>query len=740
VNSSSRSISRVTTLIAGVIAVSLAVLIPAGYFAISYQYLIGSLDAQAEINARTVTVRVAANPEMWRFEEHRLMELMEQRPWEGVQEKRRILGQRDEVIVESLNPLRPPTVSRRQDIYDAGVPIAKVEVSRSLFPLLVKTGVVAVVAVLTGALVFVVLRILPLRAVRQAYQSLSESEVKYRSLYESMKEGMALFRINRDEHENLASFTVADINPACEVILGMGRDAALGRDGADILDGALVRHLPDIVKAISVGVSLTFEIQFTSVNRFFNVSVFSPEKELFATLFDDITERKWSEGQIQKLAYSDNLTGLPNRTLFFDRLNQALVQAGRNSAQIAVLFLDLDGFKVVNDTLGHASGDDLLLQVSQRLQRCVRSSDTLARLGGDEFVVLASYAGKELNIAHLAQNLLDKVSPAYFIAGRDIYTSVSIGVAIFPEDGRDAETLLRCADMAMYSAKEGGRNCYHFFSQGMNRKAHERMELETNLRLALERDEFFLEYQPIVAAGDGSIVAAEALIRWQHPDWGRTMPGDFIAIGEDSGLIVPLGEWVLRTACRKLKEWQQQGLAPLRLAVNVSGRQFAQRDFVDTVQKILSETGVDARFLELELTETSLMESADATVKTLLRLRELGLSIVIDDFGTGYSSLGYLKNFPIERLKIDRSFIADVCSNPSDRAIVEAIIAMAGKLGLRVVAEGVETAEQADCVHNCGCHEIQGYFFYRPLSEEQFLATVRFVPPSLVVTESLPLF
>lgn len=733
-----QSITRITTLIAGMLALALTVLAPAAYFAVSYQYLVGTLDAQAEISARNVSGLVIANPEMWRFEEVRLMELLERRPRDGVPETRRILTPRKDLIAESANPLRKPLVSRNHIIYDAGTPVAKLEISRSLFPLICRTTLVALIALIAGALVYVMLRVFPLRAVSQAYRALNESEQKYRSLYKSMKEGVALCRFRYDDSGVPVSFVIADVNQSCEMIFGLEHDAVIGMDGSEVFDGAIMEHLSDII--LSNGGSLNFELRLSPPDRFFSVSIFYPDEGYFAALFDDITQRKMSEGQIQKLAYSDSLTGLPNRTLFFDRLNQTLARADRNAAQIAVLFLDLDGFKVVNDTLGHASGDDLLLQVSQRLRNCIRSSDTLARLGGDEFVVLASYSGKELNIAHVAQNLLDKVAPAYFIDGREIYTSVSIGIALFPEDGRDAETLLRCADMAMYSAKEGGRNCYHFFSEGMNRKAHERMELETNLRLALERDEFFLEYQPILAAGDGSIVAAEALIRWQHPDWGRTMPGDFIAISEDSGLIVPMGEWVLRTACRKLKEWQQQGLAPLRLAVNVSGRQFAQRDFVDTVKKILSETGVDARFLELELTETSLMESADATVKTLLRLRELGLSIVIDDFGTGYSSLGYLKNFPIERLKIDRSFIADVCSNPRDRAIVEAIIAMADKLGLRVVAEGVETAEQADCVRCCGCHEIQGYFYHRPLSEEQFLTTVRYVPPPPVLTESLSVF
>lgn len=712
--------SLVTTLIAAVIAIGLTILIPAGYFAISYQYLVGTLDSEAEVTSQIMTDLVAANPQMWQFEEVRMMEILERRPHEGVHEIRRTLNRQGKVVAESLSSLQHPVLSRSHGIYDSGRAVGRIDICRSLFPLMIRTILVGMVSLLTGALVFFVLRIIPLRAIRKAHCFLRESEEKYRSLYDSMKEGVALYRITYDGEGEPVSFIVMDVNPAYERLLGMKRSAARGKTGAEILDGTLLAHLPELIACADTGISQTFELELPVTGRAFNVSIFSPQRGLFASLLEDITERKKSEAQIQKLAYRDSLTGLPNRTLFFDRFQQALARAERDSTKVAVFFLDLDGFKVFNDTLGHPFGDQLLLQVSQRLQRSLRSSDTLARLGGDEFVFLASYAGEELNVAHHARNLQALLSPSFLIGAREIYTSGSIGIAIFPDDGHDVETLLRCADMAMYAAKSEGRGCYNFFSQKMNHIANMRMELETDLRFGLEREEFFLEYQPIINAQDGSLIAVEALLRWQHPRLGKVLPGSFIEIAEISGVILPLGEWVLRTACSKLKQWQEAGLVPFRLEVNVSCRQFQQRDFVDVVQTIIAETGVDASFLELELTETSLMEHGENTARILALLKELNLGIVIDDFGTGYSSLGYLKSFPIERIKIDRSFVTDVCKDPSDRAIVEAIIAMAGKLGIGVVAEGVETIEQSDFILSLGCKEIQGFLYYRPLSEEQF--------------------
>lgn len=720
-----RSVHRVTTVIAGLIAVLLTVTAPAGYFVVSYQYMLGSLDAQAELNARSVTALVMANPTMWQFEQVRLAELLERRSEGGVPENRRILDRREMIVAEHADALPPPIVKRHHDIFDAGVPVATIEISRSLNPLLVETAVVALAALLFGALVFVVLRTIPLRAVRQANNSLKESERRFRSIYDSMNEGLALFSTVTDPGGRVVSFRVVDVNPACEAIFGRKRKDIVGREGGELLNGVMLDYLPEIVRVVTTGEPFMFELDQPEIRRCFAVSLFSPQAGLFASLLEDVTERKKSEAQIQRLAYFDSLSGLPNRALLMDRLDQAVARATRESGRLAVLFIDLDHFKGINDTQGHGSGDLLLKEVAARLGRCVRNTDTLARLGGDEFVILLSSIGAELNVAHVAQHLLESIAPPFEINGRDVYTSASIGIALYPEDGRSAETLLSSADMAMYAAKECGRNTFNFFSQEMNRKARQRMELETELRHALAREDFLLEFQPIMAAGGEAIVAVEALVRWHHQSLGRVMPDQFILAAEECGLIVPLGEWVLRRACQKMREWRDAGLPSLRVAVNVSPRQFTQRSFVDVVSGILDETGADPRCLELELTETTLMVNADATVTTLFRLKELDLSIVVDDFGAGYSSLGYLKNFPIDRLKIDRSFVRDVCINPNDRAIVEAILAVASRLDLDVIAEGVETAEQLAFLQSQGCAEFQGYYFHRPLPEEQLLVLLR---------------
>lgn len=720
-----KSLFRITTLLAGAATIIVSVLIPAGYFLVSYKSLTGKLEIQAEINSRVINRMVTANPTMWRFEEIRLMELMERRCQPGIPEARRIMDPRGKIIAESADHLRPPLVSRSQLVYDAGHVVARIEIFRSLAPLVQETALVAVGAMLVGGLCFMVLRTLPLRAVQQSDHSLAESEAKYRSLYESMREGMALHRIICGKDGNPVSFEVVDINPSCESILGMGKSTIVGRDGREFFNGALMGHFDEIVRGADTGKSLMFEVPMPGGSLIFDVSVFYPDMGYFATLFEDVTERKKSEEQIQRLAYFDTLTGLPNRALFSDRLSQALAGAVRDNSKVAVLFIDLDGFKVINDNLGHAQGDVLLTKIARRLRESVRRSDTLARLGGDEFTVLISYTGEERNAAHLAEHLLETISPPCEIGGHIVYTTSSIGIAIFPDDGRDAETLLRCADMAMYAAKDAGRNGYHFHSQEMNCKAHERMELETSLRRALEREEFFLEFQPIIRASGDCLVGAEVLVRWQHPVKGRVMPGTFIPAAENSGLILPLGEWVMRKTCEKISEWRKNGLPPVKLSVNVSGRQFEQRNFAAMVRDILEETGADGASLQLELTETSLMKDAEATARALHSLRELNLRIVVDDFGTGYSSLGYLKNYPIDHIKIDGSFVRDICDNPDDRSIVEAIIAMADKLNLNVVAEGVETREQRDLLRKLGYQEMQGAFFYRSLPEEAFVSLLR---------------
>ena len=426
--------------------------------------------------------------------------------------------------------------------------------------------------------------------------------------------------------------------------------------------------------------------------------------------------------QMAHSAEHDFLTGLPNRMLFNDRVSQAIALASRRKKRVAVLFLDLDGFKHVNDSLGHPVGDRLLQSIAKRLAGCVRDADTVSRQGGDEFVVLLSEIDRPEDAAITARRMLQSVADVHPIDLHDLHITTSIGVSVYPDDGQDAETLVRNADTAMYQAKENGRQSFQFFLQAMNVRAVERQSLEEGLRRALERGEFVLHYQPKVQLRTGAIVGAEALIRWTHPARGVVPPAKFIPVAEDCGLILPLGNWVLREACQQAQAWARAGLPPTTMAVNVSAVEFRAERFVAGVFDILGETGLDPALLELEMTESVLMTSADTVAKLLLTLRERGIRVSVDDFGTGYSSLSYLRKFRVDALKIDQSFVRQISTDGDDTTIVAAVISMARSLKLRVIAEGVETTEELKFLHGQHCDEAQGYLFSRPVPAEQFAA------------------
>jgi diguanylate cyclase (GGDEF)-like protein/PAS domain S-box-containing protein len=439
----------------------------------------------------------------------------------------------------------------------------------------------------------------------------------------------------------------------------------------------------------------------------------------------DITARKRDEERIQYLATHDSLTSLPNRTMFNDVLGLSLQAARRYHRSFAVLFLDLDRFKIINDTLGHEAGDLLLKEMGARLTDTVRSSDVVARLGGDEFVLLIQEVSEAKQAEAVARKILSALIKPMFIGGQECRVTASIGICLYPSDAADEQALMKNADMAMYRAKEEGKNTYRFYSQDTNVHSFERLALETSLRRGLERNEFFLHYQAKLDLHTMQITGVEALIRWQHPELGLVSPLQFIPLAEETGLIVPIGKWVLDTACAQNVAWQREGLPPLRMAVNLSARQFTDEDLVVDIAAALERSAMAPELLELELTESTVMQSAERAETVLHAIKKLGVRLAIDDFGVGYSSLTHLKRFPIDTLKVDRSFIRDIPQDSEDKAITEAIIAMGRSLKLTVVAEGVETLEQQTFLHDHDCDEMQGFYLSKPITGNQFAQLLR---------------
>jgi diguanylate cyclase (GGDEF)-like protein/PAS domain S-box-containing protein len=524
------------------------------------------------------------------------------------------------------------------------------------------------------------------------------------------------------------------LNLVAEKMTGTSREEAAGRPADEvlrILDVASRETVPNPME-LAVGKNRTVHLPLNCVlvrRDGFEIPIedsVSPihNREGQATgaviVFRDVSVAQAMALQMAHSAQHDFLTGLPNRMLLNDRVSQAIVLAHRHMKKVAVLFLDLDGFKHINDSLGHPIGDKLLQSVAKRLVDCGRSSDTVSRQGGDEFVVLLSEVEQSDDAAITARRMLLAVAEPHSIGPHDLHVTASIGLSIYPDDGLDAETLIKNADTAMYQAKENGHQSFQFFKPAMNVRAVERQSIEESLRRALERQEFALQYQPIINVGTGEITGAEALIRWTHPTRGPVSPAQFIPIAEDCGLILPIGNWVLREACKQARAWVDAGLPRASMAVNISAMEFRDEHFLEGVFAVLKDTGLDPRSLELELTESVLMKRAESTESILKTLRARGVQVAVDDFGTGYSSLSYLRKFPIDALKIDQSFVRQITTAPDETTIVTAVISMGRSLKLRVVAEGVETQEELAFLQAHQCDEAQGYFFSRPLPPERF--------------------
>jgi diguanylate cyclase (GGDEF)-like protein/PAS domain S-box-containing protein len=558
-----------------------------------------------------------------------------------------------------------------------------------------------------------------------AEQAVVEAERRYRGIFDNAIEG--IFRTSADGH-------FIEANPALAQICGFDSVDELVKSYRDI--GAQIYVDPErrakFMHLISVRGSVSgFESQIFRKNGDViwvseNARAVVDDKgdvQAYEGMLADITERKLYQARIEQQANYDTLTGLANRSLLQDRLQQSMLACAAYGSRLAVAFIDLDRFKFINDSLGHHIGDELLKCIAKRLSSCVREIDTVARLGGDEFVLLISeQAANPDSLRKVMERVLAVVAEPWVIEQGEFNVTASVGVARYPDDGSDAPTLLKHADSAMYRAKDRGRNRVQFFTNDLNLQMIENLEMESKLRRALEREQFLLHYQPRVDLNSGACLGAEALIRWQVSPQEIISPHRFIPLAEETGIIVPIGRWVLETACTQNKEWQDMGLDPMVVSVNVSARQFRQDDFVQTVVAVLKKTGLEARYLEIELTESMVMHDAERLVAMLDELKRIGVHMSVDDFGTGYSSLSYLKRFPVDRLKIDRSFVQDLTSDTNDATIVRTIIALGHNLGLRVVAEGVETAEQSDFLRQNDCDEAQGYFFGRPVPNVDFIA------------------
>jgi diguanylate cyclase (GGDEF)-like protein len=482
-------------------------------------------------------------------------------------------------------------------------------------------------------------------------------------------------------------------------------------------DGNIFPHHAEIARAMAGETVVVADLHHDG--RWIS-AVYRPHVAGVVGLFHDITQRKTAEQQIEYQAYHDALTGLANRRLFQEHLSIALALAARRQRTVAVLFLDLDHFKVVNDTLGHTMGDALLRLVAARLKACVHDGDTVARVGGDEFTVVLQDLEKKEDAAIVAQKVLHAIAQPIDLDNHRLYATTSIGITVFPDDGADAETLLKNADNAVYRAKDEGRNTYQMSTQEMNRSMQERLALETDLHQAIERNEFVLHYQPQIDIGTMKIVGMEALLRWNHPERGLLLPEEFIGVAEERGFIIVIGDWVLREACWQARQFRDKGFPDFRVAVNLSAKQFRDDTLIEAVAAALRESGLDASALELEITESVAMQDVELTSAILATLRSTGVRIAIDDFGTGHSSLGYLKRFPIDALKIDRHFVEDLPDGFEDAAIVRAVVQLARGLDLRVIAEGVETQQQLDFLQQHACPEVQGYHFSYPVPAGEF--------------------
>lgn len=724
-----QSITRTTTVIAGFLALTIALLLPIGYFLMAEQNIKGQLDATAEMHANLIEKLIVMEPATWRIDQKRLQFIFAHGNTPAKQRKDTILivGLDGSVITKWAQSTPRPTMTYAHPLMYNGVKVATLQIVTSLQILVMKTSLISLLGLALGGGLFLTLRMLPLRAIGNAERKLQEANEFLSKVMQGSTSTIAV--IDRDGKIMMIN------RKGCE-LLEMSEEEILGKPVISLFTRDFRDDVAVQLQLLENKVSDTVEFDAAIVNAkdetvyiACGAAPFYRESKIggFVMSAENITLRKEAEQQIKQLAYFDNLTGLPNRLLFNDRLERALDLARRYKDIAAVMFIDMDNFKLVNDTLGHRIGDLLLKEVAKRLQQCIRKTDTIchigdeapaemvARLGGDEFTILLTKIRQYEDAVLVAQRIFELMAKPMYLDGNELYATMSLGISIYPNDGTDIETLLRNADAAMYHAKSLGRNTFQFYREAMNETATTRLRIENNLHKALDRREFQLYYQPQMDLHSDEIVGMEALIRWMQPEMGIIMPTDFISIAEENGLIIPITEWVLNTACQQNKMWHQAGFDTMRVSVNISPQLFKGGNLPDMVANALDTVGLESRFLELEITESVMVYNFEATMRQLQQLKEMGVFISIDDFGTGYSSFNYLKMLPIDAVKIDRSFIHELLDKTEDAAIIRAIIATAHTLNLRVVAEGVETADQLAFLTSNGCDESQGYLVSKPV-------------------------
>jgi diguanylate cyclase len=728
------TITQITTIIALLLTSVIVIGLPLTFFAVGYENLAGKIEAETEINGRLMTQLVNDNPELWRFETFRLDELLSRRPNHGPREVRRLLDEKGVQVIANGSEVAAPFLSRRSTIMAYGRPVGQIEIITSYRGIIVHSGVVAVAAAVLGLAFFITMRVLPLRAVARSEEALREAGDFLSKVMQSSTNG--IFVLDTDLRVQMANRRAAEI-------IGCQEDSLIGCYFSDLVPDTPSCRPHDLLTKLLQGQLTVAHFESTiCCDRPTPAVMFCGAAPVLrqgavrsiVVSAEDVTERKIADQRITQMAYFDDLTGLPNRTLFSDHVESSLSAAAGGTGSAAILLVDLDNFKRINDTLGHGVGDKVLTIAASRLKRCLRNSDLMhrasvaegvemvARFGGDEFTILLSTVKQCADAAVVAERIIAAFSDPLQVDEREIFVTLSIGISTYPTDGSTLEALLKNADIAMYQAKSAGKNCYRFYRHSMSERALERLTLEHALYRAVERQDFELHYQPKQRMTSGEIPGVEALLRWRHPEAGLVSPLEFIPIAEENGLIVPITRWVLDEACRQAKEWQERGLGTLSVAVNISTHVLRQNALVPMVRDALQAALLDPALLELEITESVMLDETRQALAILKELREVGVRISIDDFGTGYSSFGYLRSLPVDAIKIDRSFIADISSNAEDLAIVKAIIATAHALGLEVIAEGVETPEQLRLVTAHDCDQYQGYLLSAPLPAEELTA------------------